>query len=162
MPNQILLIALAVIFAIALALTIAIICISSIQKEAAVTNDPVYPPEWTYPYISNEPIQTTLPLPAETDFPTTEDLGNGLYFESNRNGTCTLVGIGSCADAFITIPEYAPSGELVTAIASKALMGNSFVSAIQIPSGVTTIGTLAFANCPNLIYISVSRDNPAY
>ena len=163
MQHQVLLVALAVVFAIALALTIAIICISSLQKETEETDDLVYPPEWTQPFISNDPITTALPQPSETETPeTTVDLGNGLAFESNRNGTCTLVGIGTCADNFIIIPERSPAGDTVTAIASKALMGCATATAIQIPETVTMIGSLAFANCPNLIYISVSKYNPAY
>ena len=55
MQHQVLLVALAVVFAIALALTIAIICISSLQKETEETDDLVYPPEWTQPFISNDP-----------------------------------------------------------------------------------------------------------
>ena len=157
--NQILLIAMAVVFAIALALTIAIICISTIGEQS---EEPVYPPEWSQPFISNDPI-SMLPAPDEAETsPTTMDPGNGLAYESNRNGTCTLVGIGSCIEQFIIIPKYSPSGELVTAIASRALMGCENATAIQIPESVTSIGTLAFADCKNLVYISVSRYNPIY
>ena len=158
--NQILLIAMAVVFAIALALTIAIICISTIQDQ---TEEPVYPPEWSQPFISNDPILSMLPAPTEEETAlTTGDPGNGLAFESNRNGTCTLVGIGSCIEQFIIIPKYSPSGELVTAIASRALMGCESATAIQIPESVTSIGALAFADCKNLVYISVSKYNPIY
>ncbi len=163
MQNQILLIAMAVVFAIALALTIAIICISSIQGQANEPDEPVYPPEWTQPFISNDPLATTLPAPSENELPaTTTDPGNGLAFESNRNGTCTLVGIGACVDQFIIIPKYSPSGDLVTTIASRALMGCENATAIQIPESVTSIGALAFADCSNLVYISVSKYNPGY
>ncbi len=158
--NQILLIAMAVVFAIALTLTIAIICISSIRDQ---TEEPVYPPEWSQPFLSNEPDLSSLPPPAEDDpIVTTQDPGNGLAFESNRNGTCTLVGIGSCIEQFIIIPKYSPTGELVISIASRALMGCESVTAIQIPESVTSIGPLAFADCKNLVYISVSRYNLGY
>lgn len=163
MPNQILLVVMAVVFSIGLALTIAIICISSIHSEDNTPAEPVYPPEWTQPFISNDPLVPTLPAPSESEAPvTTVDPGNGLAFESNRNGTCTLVGIGSCFDQFIIIPKYSPAGELVTSIASRALMGCENATAVQIPESVSSIGTLAFADCPNLVYISVSKYNPFY
>ena len=158
--NQSRLIAMAVVFAIALALTIAILCISSIRDQASEPEEPIYPPEWTQPFVSNDPI--LLPEPSEDEPPSTADPGNGLAFESNRNGTCTLVGIGSCAEQFIIIPNVSPAGDLVTAIASRALMGCENATAVQIPESVTSIGTLAFADCKNLVYISVSKYNPSY
>ena len=158
--NQILLIAMAVVFAIALALTIAIICISTIGEQS---EEPIYPPEWSQPFISNDPILSTLPAPTEQESAlTTGDPGNGLAFESNRNGTCTLVGIGSCTEQFIIIPKYSPAGDVVSTIASRALMGCENATAIQIPESVTSIGALAFADCKNLVYISVSKYNPTY
>ena len=150
----------AVVFAIALALTIAIIFISTIQDQA---EEPVYPPEWSQPFISNEPLLTSLPAPSEEEVSvTTLDLGNGLAFESNRNGTCSLVGIGSCIEQFIIIPKYSPSGDLVVSISSRALMGCESATAVQIPESVTSIGAMAFADCKNLVYISVSKYNPSY
>ncbi len=158
--NQVLLIAMAVVFAIALALTIAIIFISTIQDQ---TEEPVYPPEWSQPFISNEPPVTLLPAPSEEETSATPpDEGNGLAFESNHNGTCSLVGIGSCVEQFIVIPKHSPSGELVISIASRALMGCENATAIQIPESVTSIGAMAFADCKNLVYISVSKYNPSY
>ncbi len=157
--NQILLIVMAVVFAIALTLTIAIICISSIRDH---TEEPVYPPEWSQPFLSNEPVLSSLPAPEEDEPTGTVDLGNGLAFESNRNGTCSLVGIGTCTEQFIIIPKYSPSGDLVISVASRALMGCESATAIQIPESVTSIGSMAFADCRNLVYISVSRYNPSY
>ena len=161
--HQIVLVALAIVFAIALALTVAMLCVSAMQRQTAPSDEPVYPPEWTQPFISNEPSQTSLPTPSETDVPeTTQAYDSGLEFLSNRNGTCTLTGIGSCADHFVIIPRLSPQGDLVTAIASKALMGCEFVTAVQIPDTVVLIGDLAFADCPNLIYISVNKYNLYY
>ena len=157
--NQVLLIAMAVVFAIALALTIAIIFISTIQEQA---EEPVYPPEWSQPFISNEPPLTLPPASSEETAITVLPSGNGLAFESNRNGTCSLVGIGSCIEQFIIIPKYSPTGDLVISIASRALMGCESATAIQIPESVTSIGAMAFADCKNLVYISVSKYNPSY
>ena len=60
------------------------------------------------------------------------------------------------------IPERSPSGDTVTEIADRAVMGCETVTAIQIPATVKKIGELAFASCPNLIYISVDEGNTAY
>ena len=161
--NQLFLVTLAIIFAIALALTIAMLCVSALQKEPEATTEPVYPPEWTQPYISNEPVQSTLPAPAETETPeATTVYDSGLTFLSNRDGTCILTGIGSYADPFVIIPSQSPRGDTVTTIAPQALMGCEFATAIQIPETVEWIGDLAFANCPNLLYIAVNKYNPYY
>ncbi len=171
--SQAFMITLAIVFAIALSLTIALICVSYTQREPSETLPrdtetdadtptlPVYkpldtlppPPESTPPTTTTaEPPPEKEPLPA----------GNGLAFASNGNGTCTLVGIGTCVDACIVIPEHSPAGDRVTSIAPRALYGTSIVTAIQIPSTVTAIGELAFAACHNLVYISVSKNNPYY
>ncbi len=44
----------------------------------------------------------------------------GLLFESRGDGTCVLVGIGTCTDEMINIPEKSPSGDTVVAIGEKA------------------------------------------
>ncbi len=156
--NQIMMVALAIVFAIALALTVAMICLSAMQND-----EPEPDPSSTLlptPGTSNEFPGTTA---VQTELITSPvDTDDGLLYRSNGNGTCTLIGIGSCRDAFVVIPSYAPSGELVASIAPQALMGCQTVTAIQVPETVTEIGSLAFAACPNLIYISVSDSNPFY
>ncbi len=160
--SQTVLVTLAIIFAMALALTIAMLCVSAMQKETDVPEEPVYPPEWTQPFISNDTPVSALPAPETETTEITTEPWCGLSFESNRNGTCTITGIGSCIDNFIIIPARSPNGEAVTCIASGAFMGCELATAIQIPETVTSIGNLAFANCPNLIYISVNKYNPCY
>ena len=122
-------------------------------------------------------IQTFLPVdetPKESDpaeqtvdevQPSTPEpisLGNGLAFTRNGDGTCRLSGIGSCTDAFVIIPETSPDGDLVTEIASDAFYGKSGITAVQIPSTVQYIGERAFADCRDLLYISVSDQNRFY
>ena len=161
--GQLLLITLSIIFAVALALTIAMLCVSALQKQNEAIPEPVYPPEWTQPFISNEPTQTTLPVPVEpetTEVTTVYD--SGLSFVSNGDGTCTLTGIGSYSDPFVIIPPLSPLGDKVTAIATRALMGCDLATAIQIPETVEWIGELAFANCQNLLYVSVNKYNPYF
>ena len=158
--SQILMIALAISFAMALALTVALICISYIKEVP-----PAYDTEeWTLPiYTTDE----TLPPPMLTE-PTTEEataapvLSNGLRFVSNGDGTCVLAGIGTCTDACVVIPEFAPNGDRVTDVAAMAFYGCTTVQALQIPASVRYIGNLAFAACSELAYISVSPSNPDY
>ena len=187
--SQILLIALAIIFAAALTLTITLICISAMNdaadtipresERASTTEDEddrtTEPPfgslateepeetsdaeeESTRPPVST--AEPTVRTEAETEPP--QPTGNGLSFASNGNGTCTLVGLGTCTDVCIVIPERSPAGDRVTSIAPRALYSCSFVTAIQIPASVSSIGELAFADCDNLVFISVNVKNPYY
>ncbi len=45
----------------------------------------------------------------------------GLEFESNGDGTCTITGIGTCTDKNIVIPVESPYGDTVTLIGEYAL-----------------------------------------
>jgi len=176
--SQALMITLAVIFATALSVTIAMICISYLEK-----NPTTYTATQTVPQRSTESdtvITTRYPIASsnaplysdtlgtseslsESPIPEPETpLGNGLAFASNGNGTCTLIGIGTCTDVCVTIPEYSPAGDRVTSIAPRAFYACSFLTAVQIPAGVTLIGDQAFAACNNLVYISVNDTNPYY
>lgn len=154
--NQLLLVALAVVFAVALALTVALICLNITQKQEAQESVP----EHTRYYLPGSTAYETEPVPVVTTLEI--DRSNGMIFRSAGNGTCALESIGDCRDAFAVIPEYAPSGDLVTGISARAFYGCETITAIQIPAGVTIIGDLAFANCPNLIYISVSESNTRF
>lgn len=155
--SQLLMIALAVVFAVALCLTVALICLgaSDKQEQQAPTT------ERTRYYIPG--TGTSFPAPTEEITTVLEiDARGGMVFRANGNGTCALESIGGCREAFAVIPEYAPSGDRVTEIATRAFYGCTTVAAIQIPAGVIAIGELAFADCPNLVYISVSESNPHY
>ncbi len=162
--SQPLMIALAIVFTIALALTVAMICISSMQATEPDENDPQSKPsQSTFPTPSlpvPETVVTGVLLPPEETEP--QKIGNGLVFERIELGVCRLIDIGTCEDAFVVIPEYAPNGDRVIAVGEKALLGCESVTAVQIPAGVKQIGALAFADCPNLIYISVNEKNAAY
>ena len=160
--TQTFLIILAIVFAIALALTIAMISLSYMRVESEDTRPPVtdttrplpqsttlWLPEVTTPEVTTVPEEITMP-------------SNSLSFASAGDGTCTVVGIGSCTDACVVIPAYSPAGDKVTTVAARALYGKKQINAIQIPATVEHIGALAFANCPNLVYISVSDQNEEY
>ena len=160
--TQMLLIILAIVFAVALALTIAMISLSYMQIESEDTRVPEQNTTWPFPEVTT-PILLESTTPTETTVPeeiTTQS--NALAFASAGDGTCTLIGIGSCTDACVVIPAYSPAGDQVTAIAARALYGLKQINAIQIPETVEHIGALAFAACPNLVYISVSDQNEDY
>ena len=160
--TQMLLMILAVVFAVALALTIALISLTYTRAESGETipqeesttsmEDPtLFLPETTTPEQTTQPTQPQDPPEKNT-----------LAFASAGDGTCTLIGIGSCKDSCVVIPTYSPAGDLVTAVSARALYGQKQINAIQIPASVEDIGALAFANCPNLVYVSVSEENEEY
>ncbi len=172
--TQILMVAMAITFAIGLALTVALICISYVKNSSAQalplgepeesTTD-VYTPlpestEQKPPQSQESSEPSTNPPDAPKDDP--KPLGNGLVYISNGDGTCRLSGIGTCLDACVVIPEYAPNGNRVTSVDPRAFYDCATVTAIQIPASVVEIGELAFAGCKNLVYISVSAQNTAY
>ena len=162
--TQTLLMILAIVFAVALALTIAMISLSYTRVESEDTRDREEYTTYRAPEITaTVPILLESTTPEEITTPIEETTqSNTLTFASAGDGTCTLVGVGSCTDSCVVIPSYSPAGERVTAIAARALYGLKQINAIQIPPTVEHIGALAFANCPNLVYISVSDENEDY
>lgn len=168
--TQVLMVALAITFAVALALTVAFLCFSYIRADSETmrTREPTSPHPAPTPTsaVTKKPTPTnakttaTEKKPAVTEEP--KDRGNGLVYVSYGNGTSRVCGIGECEDACVVIPEYDPNGNMVTSIAPSAFFGCTTISAVQIPASVTYIGDSAFAGCNNLLYISVSAQNPAY
>ena len=161
--SQLMMVALTIAFATALALAVALVCISHL-KEGPPENDTDWLTVWE---PDTESIDESSQLPTLTDKPETEppilsDPSNGLRYVGNGNGTCRLVSIGSCTDACVVIPEQSPTGERVTEIDARAFYGCMTVTAVQIPATVRRIGELAFAACPNLVYISVSAQSLDY
>ena len=136
--------ALTIAFAMAFALTVALVSISSAQLDE-----------------KSPTAQSTTQAPT-TEATTTLEPRMLLEFTSNQNGTCALTGIGSCTDATIVIPAYSPAGDRVTSISPRALYGCATVVSIHIPETVAFIGNLAFGDCKNLSFITVSNANLAY
>ena len=158
--TQTLLIALAILFSIALSLSVSLLCLSFAHGEVEEPDYEILPP--------TEPLPvTTAPIPV-TEAPTEElvtvlpDVSNGLRFVSNWDGTCRVADVGTCKDACVVIPTHSPYGDRVIAIDGGAFFGCSTITAVQIPATVISIGDLAFAACENLMYLSVSPQNPAY
>ncbi len=168
--NQLLAVATAVLFAIVVALTVTVISLSTVRtsvleatdarsresEEGSAPDRPVQADAETDSKEASE-TESTAPEP-ETESPER----NGLLYESLGNGTCTVAGIGNFRDACVIIPETSPAGERVVRVSQRAFLGCESVTAVQIPATVREIGSLAFADCPNLVYISVSADNAYY
>ncbi len=149
-----LILAFALVFAMGLAVAVALLCIPAPKDKPGEAIDTEHPElgdsQTSKEAITSDPIQA---LP-EKD--------SGLQFRSRGDGTCILIGISPTADACVVIPAYAESGDRVTEIAPRAFFGNTTITAVQIPATVSVIGTLAFSACENLMYLSVSPDNPAF
>ena len=155
--SQILLIALAIAFTVVLALAVALICLSVMQESAEDRRQAEESAEEgsdgttaeTVPVFSGEET-TALPEP------------DGLLYVRAGDGTCAVSGIGSCTDTVVVIPETSPAGDRVVRIAERAFMGCGSITAVHIPASVREIGELAFADCPNLVYLSVQAQNRYY
>lgn len=66
-------------------------------------------------------------------------------------GECIVIGAdGTCPDGVLSIPEYAPDGRRVVAIADSAFERTEGLAEVRIPASVRTIGKRAFAFCPAL------------
>ena len=88
----------------------------------------------------------------------------GLVYKDNGDGTCTVVGIGTCTDKHVVIPRY-HNGSKVTTIAKRAFYNCSTFTEITIPDTVNDIGTQIFYKCSSLhtVYYNGtygSRENP--
>ncbi len=149
-----LILAFALVFAMGLAVAVALLCIPAAKDEPAESSVPASP--GTSLAITEESATSSPAL-----FPIPEE-SSGLQFRSRGDGTCILTGISPTADACVVIPAYTKSGERVTEIAPRAFFGNPTVTAIQIPATVSVIGPLAFSACESLMYLSVSPDNLSF
>lgn len=109
---------------------------------------------------SESAVESTVQVIADTETEKEDSkYSKGLKFESNGDGTCTLTGIGSCTDKYVTVPSLSDDGELVTAIGDGAFSGASSVKYVQIPASVDTVGQGVFENCPALAEIAVEEGN---
>ena len=86
----------------------------------------------------------------------------GLLFEDNGNGTCTVVGIGSCKETELELPERSPQGLSVVGISTGAFENCNKLEKITIPASVKEIGTGAFVGCTSLTAFSVASTNTEY
>ncbi len=76
-----------------------------------------------------------------------------LAYESNGDGTCSVVGMGNITDKIIVIPATSPAGDTVTAVGENAFQYSNLTS-VTLPETVTSIGALAFASSYNLTTVA--------
>ena len=85
-------------------------------------------------------------------------LSEGLSFAINALGNgYVLTGIGSCADKDIIVPEEY-EGLPITEIGASAFRGNTYITSMIIPKGVTVINERAFEECTALQKITFGED----
>lgn len=105
----------------------------------------------------------------------------GLEFESNGDGTCSIIGVGICKDKDIVIPVKSPDGDIVTLIGENSFYSLENVDSItllnynyevdksafqygefttlNIIGGAPVIKKSAFSSCEDLKSISFSNCN---
>lgn len=71
----------------------------------------------------------------------------GFVFESNGDGTCTLMEIGDCTDSDIVIPEKSPAGDMVTMIEEYAFYNAEDVNSIIFAGRTMELDSKAFQSC---------------
>ena len=118
--------------------------VDSIPEELSQLIETI-PEDFTIPESITIPDDFTLPELTEPETEIVE--GEKLQFESNGDGTCTVVGIGTCTDMDIVIPAVSPDGDRVTSIGESAFYDCSGLTSIVIPEGVTSIASYAFNGC---------------
>ena len=79
-----------------------------------------------------------------------ESTNDKLAFASNGDGTCSVIGIGTCTDTEFVIPSVAPNGDTVIKIDLAAFAGCTTITSVVIPDSVAYIGDEAFQGCSNL------------
>ena len=128
---------------------------NDIPEDITLPEDVTIPEDWTWPETTE--LETTGPTPPDPE-PTPSE---GLEFQSNGDGTCTLVGSGNCIDENVVIPDTSPSGDRVTSIYAGAF-NNHPMRSITIPDSVISIDDSAILYCRNLESVTVSKGNTKY
>ena len=77
--------------------------------------------------------------------------GSPLFFLSNGDGTCSLIGANSDATE-LEIPSQSPEGDIVTSVYASAFQNKTALKSITLPDTVKVIGTNAFLKCQNIFF----------
>ena len=85
----------------------------------------------------------------------------GLEYASNEDGTCTVIGLGTCTDRILRIPAE-QDGQRVTGIAPWAFDDGHFLTEVHVPVGVSSISSEAFLGCNGMLRFSVDPNNEYY
>ena len=138
--------------------TVAVVCMNLEtigKKEDAVTDAMAQVSD-----TESDMLTETLPPETETEPPREDE--SGLLYQNNGNGTCTVVGIGTCKKTELYLPEKSPEGLKVVAISTGAFENCSKIESIHIPATIREIGTGAFVGCRSLSSFSVESTNTEY
>ena len=84
-------------------------------------------------------------------------LDNEFIFESNDDGSCTLVGVTKINRPEVIIPSVSPDGKIVTVIGEKALYKQNLIESLIIPDSVVTIEGSAIGYLSNLKYLTIGN-----
>lgn len=82
--------------------------------------------------------------PAKTSLENNLKPSEGLEFESNGDGSCTIIGIGTCEDNDIVIPLKSPNGDTVTLIGEYAFMSLEDVDSVTLENYSYEVDKRAF------------------
>ncbi len=74
---------------------------------------------------------------------------NNLEFDSNGDGTCYVVDLGTCTDTDVVIPAVSPDGDTVIGIDGSAF-ADTDITSVTLPNTIEEIGRKAFNNCTSL------------
>jgi hypothetical protein len=138
---------------------ISVVIASQPQDIGEPTGSGTREPENINVFKPTDNTQGQTSVPEMTDPPT--DV-SGLSYISKGDGTCYIVGMGTCTETELEIPTTSPTGDRVTKIHEGAFSGCTSLVSVFIPSTVKAIGTGAFRGCTQLVAINVDADNPVY
>ena len=80
---------------------------------------------------------------------------------TTSGGDITITGYNPAAGLNVVIPATI-NGDPVTGIAPDTFYGDTSITSVSIPAGVTSIGAEAFADCTSLTAITVDPANPDF
>ena len=126
-------------------------------KHCSVCQTVLVPQEWItflgHSFVGNECERCHTPKPSE---------GLEYHYYGNpddANPTCAVIGIGTCTDTNIIIPDITSDGYRVTDIGSKAFYNCSSIESVFISSTVEIIGSQAFFGCDQLKSVTIEENN---
>lgn len=145
-------------------ITVTVVCLNVEQNDnneegGDITDVMADPQESDTEDMSTQQTEPIVTEPVTERIPYDEE---GLLYQNNGNGTCTIIGLGTCLETEIRIPEKSPDDLKVVAISTGAFENCSKIVSIYIPSTVKTIGTGAFVGCVSLSSISVDSTNTEF
>ncbi len=77
----------------------------------------------------------------------------GLEYDTNGDGTCYVIGMGTCTDTALHIPPVSPDGDTVIGIDAGAFTGEAITS-LYLPGTIEDIGRRAFNGCDALLDVT--------